>query len=296
MVAGGRTLARLAPDRRRRAAVDAFADRAGGARPFLPVAVVYAVGLAASRGLGSMMPLVVVEKLGRGTGPAWPRCGFALTVTGRSCWSRWRGRCPTSRPWQWSRCGRCAACVPVGRIRAALAGRARQRHRPGLVRDFWRFSAPRALSRIFSVALQRFDIVIVGALRGPADAALYAAATRFPILGLMFVQAIQQVMAPKISEFLAAARPGSCADDVPHDDGVADARVLADLPDLRLLRRRCCSTCSATATTSAVPRGRDPVPGHAGGHGLRSGRLGAADGRAERAEPRSTPVWRSRSR
>ncbi len=73
---------------------------------------------------------------------------------------------------------------------------------PGLARAFWVFSAPRALSRIFSVALQRFDIVIVGAIRGPADAAIYAAATRFPILGLMFVQAIQQVMAPRISQFL----------------------------------------------------------------------------------------------
>ena len=73
----------------------------------------------------------------------------------------------------------------------------------GLVREFWRFSGPRAVSRVFSVALQRFDIVIVGALRGPSDAALYAAATRFPIVGLMFVQAIQQVMAPKISELLA---------------------------------------------------------------------------------------------
>ena len=38
---------------------------------------------------------------------------------------------------------------------------------------------------------------------GPSDAALYAAATRLSIVGLMFVQAIQQVMAPKISELLA---------------------------------------------------------------------------------------------
>ncbi len=53
------------------------------------------------------------------------------------------------------------------------------------------------------MALQRFDILVVGALRGPADAAVYAAATRFLVLGLMFVQAIQQVMTPKISECLA---------------------------------------------------------------------------------------------
>ena len=37
---------------------------------------------------------------------------------------------------------------------------------------------------------------------------MYAAATRFLVLGLMFVQAIQQVMAPKISECLALGEDG----------------------------------------------------------------------------------------
>jgi len=72
-----------------------------------------------------------------------------------------------------------------------------------LASEFWRFSAPRALSRVFTISLQRFDILVVGALQGPAEAAIYAAATRFLVLGLMFVQAIQQVMTPKIAECLA---------------------------------------------------------------------------------------------
>ena len=45
----------------------AFADVLRLLGPFLPIAVIYAIGLAASRGLGSMMPLVGIEKLGRGS-------------------------------------------------------------------------------------------------------------------------------------------------------------------------------------------------------------------------------------
>ena len=72
-----------------------------------------------------------------------------------------------------------------------------------LVREFWSFSAPRAVSRLFAVGLQRFDILLVSGMVGLTAAAIYAAASRFLLLGLMFVQAIQQVMAPRVSEFLA---------------------------------------------------------------------------------------------
>lgn len=174
---------------------------------FLPVAVGYAVGLAASRGLGSVLPLVVVEKLGRTTAQVaavWVAVAVGTsTVVLVLAWAL---------PYV-------AALLVVGwwvgrRVRAAEQ-RAGARRGPdaaaptaGVIREFWGFAAPRAVSRVFSVALQRFDILVVGALRGPEDAALYAAATRFPILGLMFVQAIQQVMAPRISEFLARDDPG----------------------------------------------------------------------------------------
>jgi O-antigen/teichoic acid export membrane protein len=89
------------------------------------------------------------------------------------------------------------------RVAATLPAGEEPRATWSLAVEFWRFCLPGAASRIFTVVLHRFDILIVGALRGPADAAIYAAATRFVVLGLMFVQAIQQVMAPKIAECLA---------------------------------------------------------------------------------------------
>lgn len=166
----------------------------------LPVATVYLLGLAASRGFGAIMPLVLIEKIGRGSTQVVV-CAAALMATTSVLWLTLAWSAPYV-----------AALVILAlwtldrtrRVVANLTQRGEVQEAEGhLTSDFWKFSAPRALSRAFSVALQRVDIILVGALRGPADAALYTAATRFPILGLMFVQAIQQVMAPRISEFLA---------------------------------------------------------------------------------------------
>ena len=167
---------------------------------FLPVAVVYTTGLSASRGFGALKPLVLVEKLGRGIGQTalvW----LALVVT------------PSLGvlALAWSLPYVAAALVLLAWLRRlyrrwtspADADATPARPRAEVGREFWAFAAPRALSRIFSVALQRVDILVVGALLGPSEAAVYAVATRFLVLGLLFVQAIQQVMAPRISELLA---------------------------------------------------------------------------------------------
>jgi O-antigen/teichoic acid export membrane protein len=174
--------------------------------PVLPVAVAYAVWLAASRGLGSVKPLVFVEKLGRGVLQV-TTVGVATALTTSVVLVIVAWLVPYLA----------ATLVIALWIRSMLHRIKRRHHQPrdgaevpfsALSSEFWRFAAPRAVSRVFSVALQRFDILVVGALRGPAEAAVYAAATRFLVLGLMFVQAIQQVMAPHISELLATGDHG----------------------------------------------------------------------------------------
>lgn len=169
--------------------------------PFVPVAVSYNVLMAATRGYGTMRPSALIERLGRVAVQcaavavaqvfsesmlllclAWAApylAGLVITIP-------WLGRLHSRR-------GRMAprqSVTPtdVGDVTA---------------REFWSFSAFRGLSRLFAVALQRADVILVGSLRGPRDAAVYAAASRFLIVGLMAVQAIQQVTAPKMSELLA---------------------------------------------------------------------------------------------
>lgn len=168
--------------------------------PALPIAVLYIVALAASRGFGPVKPLVLVEKIGRSTVQT-----AAVWVVQLLAPSAMLLIIAWTAPYV-------AAAVVIGlwlrrllskALRQRAASAAPPRSLVELGREFWAFSAPRAVSRIFSVALQRFDILLVSAIRGPADAAIYTAASRFLIVGLMFVQAIQQVMAPKISELLA---------------------------------------------------------------------------------------------
>ena len=181
------------------ASADAFQDAVIVLAFWVPVGVTYAIVMSASRGLGSVRPLVFVEKIGRNA--LETACAAAATAVSASvavivcAWvAPYAAMLLVVAAWVARRLYRV-------RTRAADPGEPPTDWR-ALGSDFWRFSAPRALSRVFTIALQRFDILVVGALRGPADAAVYAVATRFLILGLMFVQAIQQVMSPKISECL----------------------------------------------------------------------------------------------
>jgi len=72
-----------------------------------------------------------------------------------------------------------------------------------LSREFWRFTWPRSITRISQMAIQRMDIVLIAALRGPKDAAIYTAATRFVALGQFGTQATQQVLQPKFTALIA---------------------------------------------------------------------------------------------
>lgn len=167
--------------------------------PWVPVGVVYSVSMSTSRGLGSLLPLVAGEKIGRHvleTGAAGLVAiqGAAVSMVVLAWVAPYLAVLVWLAFWVWRR---------LRRAEVAEGPPPPPESWHDLGAEFWRFSAPRALSRVFTVALQRVDILIVGALSGPADAAVYAAATRFLVLGLMFVQAIQQVMTPTISECLA---------------------------------------------------------------------------------------------
>ncbi len=165
---------------------------------FIPVACAEMVTLAATRGFGTMRPTVVAEQLVRpalqvllvtavlswGAGPVpvalmWVvGYGVAAVMALRSWRSLVRGTAPASR-----------TAIPVG-----------EPFRPA--RTFWRFAAPRALASAAQTGIQRVDIVIVAALAGPAQAALYTAATRFLVLGQMGGNSISNAVQPRLAAAL----------------------------------------------------------------------------------------------
>jgi O-antigen/teichoic acid export membrane protein len=68
---------------------------------------------------------------------------------------------------------------------------------------FWRFTAPRALMSVAQIVIQRLDIILVAVLRGPAEAAVYTAATRFLVAGQFGNSAISMAAQPRFAELFA---------------------------------------------------------------------------------------------
>jgi O-antigen/teichoic acid export membrane protein len=70
-------------------------------------------------------------------------------------------------------------------------------------RGFWRFTGPRALATLAQITIQRIDIVLVAIFLGPAEAAIYTAATRFLVAGQFANAAVNQSAQPRFAELFA---------------------------------------------------------------------------------------------
>jgi len=94
-----------------------------------------------------------------------------------------------------------ARAAQSARASGARLGRvARKRLARKTRRDFWRFTTPRAVASVTSVIIQRVDIVIIAIMRGPVEAAVYTAATRFLVLGQFVGTAISRSSQPRLTE------------------------------------------------------------------------------------------------
>jgi O-antigen/teichoic acid export membrane protein len=190
----------------------------------LPFATLLDTVLGATRGYRDMRPTVVINQIARSTVQL---AGVAIAVAAGSIallaplWAL--PYIPAAAAaWLWLRHIRAGQrarqptrLVPPGLAALyALASPVRRdgtRGRPGesaadeLVasatpRGFWRFTTPRAIATLASIIIQRLDIVLVGILRGPAEAAVYTAATRFLVAGQFGNAAISTAAQPQFTE------------------------------------------------------------------------------------------------
>lgn len=165
--------------------------------PFLPVAALYSVTIQGTKGFATMLPQSLIEKMGKalvqpvaalmvlsaGAGPRGLALAWVLPVV--------------------------VAAVPTAIWFRALVRRATAGAGPfttGVIdagMEFWRFAAPRALGQIFQVTILWFDTLLIGAILGVAQAGIYAAATRYLLVGTFVAEAIMQVVAPRVSALLA---------------------------------------------------------------------------------------------
>jgi O-antigen/teichoic acid export membrane protein len=169
---------------------------------FVPLVAVYGALLAATRGRGSMRSTVVVDSLFRTV--AQPLLLGATVVL------HW-GTTAAAVAWALPYAAGVAACAvvlwrPAARIRGgsrAPVDASARRGEKGLARDFWSFTAARAVSGAVVMVWRRFDVLLVAAISGPADAAIYTAATRFLVVGSLAIQAVQLTVSPQLSRMFA---------------------------------------------------------------------------------------------
>ena len=175
----------------------------------LPFAVMLDTLLGATRGFRAMGPTNAVDRIGRSLvqlagiavvaaagnaallAPLW-----ALPYVPAAC-----------AAWLWLRRiqGRSepdAVPVTAGPSAVGWRDRAAREHREEPLR-FWRFTGPRGLAVLAQSTLQRIDIVLVAIMRGPAEAAIYTAATRFLVIGQFGNQAISMASQPRFTEMFA---------------------------------------------------------------------------------------------
>jgi O-antigen/teichoic acid export membrane protein len=182
-----------------------FAEHVLGLRVlavFLPFSALADVLLTATRGYRSMRPTVMLDRILRSTLQL-------LLVAGAGVAAMWTTVELPAFALAWA-----VPYLPVA-VLAAFAlrntyrlgrpdgPRTRSAERRGLRRDFWRFTAPRALASVAQLAVQRVDVLLVAALGGLAPAAVYAVAGRFVVLIQFANQGISQSVQPRLAEALA---------------------------------------------------------------------------------------------
>lgn len=177
---------------------------------FLPLAAVYNLVLATTRGFRTMRPTVLVDSLGRhAVQLALVLLASALGLSVVGFIAAW------SIPYIFAFA---VASFWLVQLRHRMHRRTQQSGSDtippdsGIAGEFWRFTAPRGVATIAQTLLKRSDIILVAALSSTTEAALYAAATRFVVFGQLAVQALQQALAPQMSATLAKGEHDAAQD------------------------------------------------------------------------------------
>lgn len=166
----------------------------------LPAATLGALALSTGRAFGSIMPTVLIDRLGRSL--LQPGLVLAVGLLGG-------GIILLTVAWVLPYVlAAVAACVVVLRMleRRTSGASSKPEDSRAIRREFWSFNWPRAIASVSQIAIQRADIIIIGAMISPSAAAVYTAATRFVVLGQFGTQAIQQVLQPQITHLLATGQ------------------------------------------------------------------------------------------
>jgi O-antigen/teichoic acid export membrane protein len=157
----------------------------------------YSVGQAifgATRGFGTMRPAVLIGQIARPLGQLI--LVLAVAIVTDEVW-------PLALAWAISSTLSVVSAGAWLRKRlSAVTGRSFSKQHPSsneVRNEYWRFTAPRALSDLLSASLDRLDVLLVAILIGEVGAGLYGASSRLILAGQLVMVATAQSMAPLLS-------------------------------------------------------------------------------------------------
>ncbi len=174
-----------------------LADAIGVASVFLPAGVVMGVAIAATRGLGGVLPFNLIDRLlVPGLRPILTYVAIALGGGTTAVVLAW------SVPWAIGML--LALGVAVFQLRRASAGFTSPVWPDEEIRRrISRYAAPRVVASVLDQALIWLDVIIVGVVAGPVAAGVYGAASRFVSAGVVVSTSLRIVVAPRFSALLA---------------------------------------------------------------------------------------------
>jgi O-antigen/teichoic acid export membrane protein len=167
--------------------------------PFLPLAAATTVALAGTRALGSMVPYVAIESIGK----AAVRPVLIVVVLAAGL-----GSIAIALAWALPILAGLAGALLwlVALLRRAERRGARSAAATAtrdLAVDFWRFAAFRGVAAILQILILWLGVLFVGALASSREAGIYGAASRYVTVGGFVLHAVLLVVGPQISGLLA---------------------------------------------------------------------------------------------
>jgi O-antigen/teichoic acid export membrane protein len=172
----------------------------------LPFAALTDAFLGASRGYHDMLATTVVDRIGRGCLQLVGVVVAAIAGTAALLAPLWAlAYIPAAvGAWTWLRRIRIRSAATEGRrVESTSRVHANFVAARANAAGFWAYTAPRALATIAQRVIQRLDIVLVGVIRGPVEAAVYTAATRFLVVGQFVDTAVGMAAQPQFSRLFA---------------------------------------------------------------------------------------------
>ncbi|WP_187366716.1 oligosaccharide flippase family protein [Nocardioides dongxiaopingii] len=179
---------------------EAVVDSVSLAAWFLPAASLMTVALAATRGLGGVLPFTLIGNVA--VPLLRPALLVALAAGGGAVLG---GVTSWVAPWLG---GAAAALVVLHRQldRHGASGWVLRRELRGRIA---RFALPRTLASGLEQTVVWLDVILVGVILGSAEAGVYGAASRFVSAGVIIATALRIVVAPRFSALLAREELGA---------------------------------------------------------------------------------------